>query len=168
LPAAYVIIANVTSLTVRVARRDDLPAIEQLVADMFRDLGTARLPAAWGVEMKRAFVARLGRDVGAYVAVDSSDRPVAAAVGVVDQRLPSPRRLTGRVGYVEWLATDARYRRQGAARLALHKLLDWFDRQGVEVVDVHASDAAIGVYAEVGFEAPHATPLRRRRSGAKR
>jgi hypothetical protein len=48
--------------------------------------------------------------------VDQADRPVAVAIGVVDKRLPSPRRLTGDIGYVEWLATEAQYRRRGAAR----------------------------------------------------
>jgi hypothetical protein len=106
-------------MRVRAARRDDLPAIEQLVAEMFRDLGTADQPALWNAELAQAFTERLGRDIAAYVTVDQADRPVAVAIGVVDQRLPSPRRLTGEIGYVEWLATEAQYRRRGAARLGV-------------------------------------------------
>jgi GNAT superfamily N-acetyltransferase len=104
----------VTDFCVRAARFDDLPAIEQLVAGMFRDLGTAPPPA------------------------------------------------TGRIGYVEWLATHPRHRRHGAARLALTELLRWFDEQAIEAVDVHASDSAVPLYTELGFVTPHATPLRRR------
>lgn len=155
------IIVGMTSLGVRAARHDDLPGVEALVADMFRDLGTTALPAAWSVQLAHAFAARLGNDVGAYVTVEPAGRPVAVAVGVVDQRLPSPRRLTGRIGYVEWLATHASYRRRGAARLALGALLRWFDGQGIEAVDVHASHNAARLYAELGFVAPHGTPLRR-------
>jgi GNAT superfamily N-acetyltransferase len=148
---------------VRAARHDDLPAIEDLVAGMCRDLGTTVLPAAWHAELAAALAARLGHDVAAYVTVRPADRPVAVAVGVVDRRLPSPRRPTGRIGYVEWLATAPRYRRRGAARLALGALLRWFDDQGIDAVDVHASPAATPLYAELGFTTPHAKPLRRRR-----
>jgi GNAT superfamily N-acetyltransferase len=154
----------VTDFCARAARFDDVPAIEELVTGMFRDLGTAMQPAAWSVELRRALAARLGRDVGAFVTVDPADRPVAVAVGVVDQRLPSPRRLTGRTGYVEWLATDPRHRRRGAARLALTELLRWFDEQAIQAVDVHASDSALPLYTELDFATPHATPLRRRQA----
>jgi GNAT superfamily N-acetyltransferase len=150
-------------MRVRAARLDDHPAIEQLVAEMFRDLGTADQPAVWNAELARAFTERLGRDIAAYVTVDQADRPVAVAIGVVDQRLPSPRRLTGGIGYVEWLATEAQHRRRGAARLALRELLRWFDERGIEAVDVHASDAAVRLYTELGFAAPRATSLRRPR-----
>ena len=153
---------RVTDLRVRAARADDLPAIEELVAGMFRDLGTATQPAAWSVELQRALAARLGHDVGSFVTVDAADRPIAVAVGVVDQRLPSPRRLTGRIGYVEWIATHPGHRRRGAARLALTELLRWFDEQAIEAIDVHASDSALPLYTELGFAPPHATPLRRR------
>ena len=165
---AYVIVSDamigpMARLFVRAARRDDLPAIEQLVAGMFRDLGTADRPAVWNAELAQAFTERLGRDIAAYVTVDQADRPIAVAIGVVDHRLPSPRRLTGQIGYVEWLATHAQYRRRGAARLALRELLRWFDEHGIEAVDVHASDAAVPLYTELGFTAPRATSLRRPR-----
>jgi GNAT superfamily N-acetyltransferase len=150
-------------MCVRAARRDDLPAIEQPAAGMFRDLGTADQPAVWNAELAQAFAERLGRDIAAYVTVDQTDRPVAVAIGVVDHRLTSPRRLTGQIGYVEWLVTHTQYRRRGAARLALRELLRWFDAHGIEAVDVHASDAAVPLYTELGFAAPGATSLRRPR-----
>ncbi len=105
--------------------------------------------------------AGLGADVAAYVAVDETDLPIAVAVGVIDRRLPSPRRPTGRIGYVEWLATDPAHRRRGAARIALSALLAWFEEQGIATVDVHASAAAESLYTSVGFAAPRAVPLRR-------
>ena len=150
-----------TDLHVRMARPADLPRIEELVTGMFRDLGTTDIPRTWSSELRQALTSRLGRDVGAYVAADHADQPIAVAVGVVDRRLPSPRRLTGRIGYVEWLATDERHRRRGAARMALSELLRWFDNLGVGTVDVHASNAAHRLYTDVGFVTPAATPLRR-------
>ena len=92
--------------------------------------------------------------------MDEVDDPLAVAVGLVDRRLPSPRRPTGRIGYVEWLATDAGHRRRGAARLAMAELLRWFAAEGVTTVDVHASAAAQALYADLGFAAPHAAALR--------
>jgi GNAT superfamily N-acetyltransferase len=138
----------------------------ELVAGMFRDLGTLAQPPAWHAELRRALATRLGHDVAAYVTVAAADRPVAVAVGVVDQRLPSPRRPSGRIGYVEWLATHPRHRRRGAARLALRELLRWFDEQRIGPVDVHASASARPLYTELGFTTPHATPLRRQPPGA--
>lgn len=131
-----------TELRVRAARTADLARIEALVSGMFQDLGTTVIPESWSAQLRQAFAARLGQDVGAYVTVEHTDQPIAVAVGVVDHRLPSPRRMTGRIGYIEWLATDVRHRRRGAARMAVTALLDWFDIQGVGTVDVHASDVA--------------------------
>jgi GNAT superfamily N-acetyltransferase len=153
----------VTDLAVRAARPADLPRIIELVGGMFCDLGVADPALGWTDEVTRAFNARLGDDIAAFITVHHS-HAVAVAVGVIDQRLPSPRRLTGRIGYVEWLATDPRHRRRGAARLALRELLNWFDDLGVEAVDVHASRDASPLYGELGFVAPHATPLRRRQA----
>ncbi len=128
---------------------------------MFHDLGTTAVPASWHDALRVALIDRIGRDVAAFVTVDGSDQPVAVAIGVVDQRLPSPRRLSGRIGYVEWLATDPAHRRRGAARMALNELLRWFDAQGIATVDVHTSDAARPIYTAVGFAPPAARALRR-------
>ena len=151
---------SVTVLRVRPARRSDLSRIVDLVAAMFAELGTPTVPASWPAAVAAALDARLGRDVAAFVSVDEVDEPVAVAVGLVDQRLPSPRRPAGRIGYVEWLATDASHRRRGAARLASAELLRWFEAEGIKTVDVHASAAAEALYADLGFAAPHAAALR--------
>jgi hypothetical protein len=151
-----------TDLYVRVAELADLARIEALVIGMFHDLGTTSIPAGWGAQVRRALTTRLGQDVAAYLTIEQTGLPIAVAVGLVDQRLPSPRRPTGQVGYVEWLATDAAHRRRGAARLAMGGLLAWFDAQGVDTVDVHASDVARTLYLDLGFAPPAATALRRR------
>jgi GNAT superfamily N-acetyltransferase len=147
----------------RAARPADLMLVEDLVAMMFHDLGSPDVPESWRVELRRAFALRLGQDVAAFVAVeDDADLPVAVAVGVIDHRLPSPRRPSGHIGYIEWLATDAGHRRRGAARMAAGALLDWFDERGIDTVDVHASDAAHPLYLELGFGSTAAVSMRRR------
>jgi len=147
------------TLTVRAATVNDVPRVVGLVTGMFHDLGTTVTEPGW----EQAAGDRLATDpgIGTFVTVDDADRPIAVAVGVVDRHLPSPRRPRGLVGYLEWLATDARWRRRGAARLALAGLLDWFDAQSVPVVDVHASAAARPLYDALGFRPPSAVALRR-------
>ena len=89
--------------------------------------------------------------------------PIAVAVGIIDQRLPSPRRSQGQIGYIEWLATTAMSRRQGAARSATTALLQWFDEHEIDVVDVHSSPSAQPIYSSLGFNDPTSRPMRRKR-----
>ncbi|MFI5954138.1 GNAT family N-acetyltransferase [Cryptosporangium sp. NPDC051539] len=144
---------------VRAATTADLPRVLILVTGMFHDLGTNVASPGWEAAARDRLAA--GNNIAAFVTVDATDRPIATAVGVIDHRIPSPRRPTGRIGYLEWLATDPPHRRQGAARLALTALLTWFDDQGVPTIDVHASSPARPLYESLGFRTPTAIPLRR-------
>ena len=150
-----------SDMRVRAVRQSDWPHLERLIVAMFAELGTTDIPASWAADLRECLSRRLGNDVAAFVAVDDDDTPVAAAVGVIDHRLPSPRRPSGDIGYVEWLVTDPGYRRRGAARAALTELLTWLDAR-VAVVDVHGSKAARPLYEELRFNPPAAVPLRRR------
>lgn len=143
---------------VRRAQSEDLGPVLSLIAAMFVDLGTTEIPASWHVDAEDAL--RTRDEVAAFVTVEGG-RVVAVAVGLVEQRLPSPRRPDGRVGYVEWLATALSERRRGAARLAMDALMAWYGQQGLKVVDVHASAAASPLYRELGFSESQSTPLRR-------
>ncbi len=149
------------SLSVRVAQPDDLPAVVDLVQGMFVDLGTPDFPISWRESVTEALTRRMGRDASVSLAVDA-DVVVAVAVGLIEERLPSPRRPSGKIGYVEWLATHSLHRRRGAARLAMADLLGWFASRDVQVIDVHASVAARGLYEQLGFALPAAASMRRR------
>ncbi|GAA3399151.1 GNAT family N-acetyltransferase [Cryptosporangium minutisporangium] len=146
-------------MNVRTATVDDLPRVLNLVTQMFRDLGTPVASAEWQHAARHRLEA--ADAIATVVATDDRNEPIAVAVGIIDERIPSPRRPDGRIGYVEWLATDPHYRRRGAARLVMTALLDWFDEQGVATVDVHASPYAHPLYQALGFRPPAATPLRR-------
>jgi GNAT superfamily N-acetyltransferase len=146
---------------VRAAVAEDLEAIIALVMAMFQDLGTRVFPDTWHKDLRQALASRLWGDVGAFVAVDPADVPICVAVGVIDQRLPSPRRPQGRIGYVEWLATAAGSRRQGAARAAAKALVQWFQEHEIDVVDVHSSPSAQPIYSWLGFEDPTSRPMRK-------
>jgi hypothetical protein len=151
------------AIVVRAAVPQDFDAIVGLVAGMFQDLGTTVFPDAWRDDLQQALVSRLWSDVAAFVAVGPAGVPIAVAVGIIDQRLPSPRRSQGQIGYIEWLATTAVSRRQGAARSATAALLQWFDEHEIDVVDVHSSPSAQPIYSSLGFNDPTSRPMRRKR-----
>ncbi len=81
-----------SAVFVRAAVPQDFDAIITLVAGMFQDLGAPVFHDAWRDDLQQALVSRLWRDVAVYVVVDPADVPIAVAVGVIDQRLPCPRR----------------------------------------------------------------------------
>ena len=78
-------------------------------------------------------------------------------------RLCSQGRPHGQIGYIEWLATTAGSRRQGAARAVTTALLQWFDEHEIDVVDVHSSPSARPIYSSLGFNDPTSRPMRRKR-----
>jgi Acetyltransferase (GNAT) domain len=151
------------AMVVRAAVPQDFDAIIGLVAGMFQDLGTTEFPDAWRDDLQQALASRLCSDVAAFVAVGPAGVPIAVAVGIIDQRLPSPRRSQGQIGYIEWLATTAVSRRQGAARSATAALLQWFDEHEIDVVEVHSSPSAQPIYSSLGFNDPTSRPMRRKR-----
>jgi hypothetical protein len=151
-----------SAVFVRAAVPQDFDAIITLVAGMFQDLGAPVFHEAWRDDLQQALVSRLWRDVAAFVAVNPADVPIAVAVGVIDQRLPSPRRPGGQIGYVEWLATTTEARRHSAARGATKALLQWFDERQVAVVDVHSSPNTQPLYLSLGFDNPTSRALRRK------
>jgi GNAT superfamily N-acetyltransferase len=145
----------------RRASAADLPEIVRLVSIMFADLGT-ETDSSWAAQAKEALTSRLWDDVGVFVvAVEPTPTLAACAIGVLHQSLPSPRRRTQAVGYIEWVVTDPARRGQGHASAATAALLEWLVDQGAAVVDVHSSTAAEPLYRRLGFTAGGPLALRR-------
>ncbi len=149
--------------SVRSLEPRDFPIALELIAQMFTDLGNDEIHESWAADAVAVLDSRLGSTLAAFVTVDEDDVPIAIAVGLIENRLPCPRRPNGLLGYVEWVATSPQHRRKGAARAATAALLEWFDAEGVLVIDIHASDAAAPLYESLGFTAPQSQALRRRR-----
>ncbi len=83
---------------------------------------------------------------------------------VVD-RLPAPHNLSGRVGYMQWAATDPAWHRHGLAREAMLALLGWFDAVHLPVTELHTGTDAHHLYTSLGFaQVPHPS-MRRRPEG---
>lgn len=152
-----------TTSKVRALEPRDYPSATQLIAQMFKDLGTDSIHESWADDAVAAIDARLGSSLGGFVTVDEEDAPIAIAIGLIETRMPSPRRPDGRIGYVEWVATSSLHRRQGAARAATTALIDWFDANDILLIDIHASAAAAPIYESLGFTVPQNRSLRRSR-----
>lgn len=87
--------------------------------------------------------------------VDAGDFPgklAASAVGVIQQRLPSPDNHSGLVGYIQSVSTDPDYRRRGFAKAAVEAALEWLDSCGVPQTGLVATQMGDGLYRQLGFE----------------
>ena len=86
--------------------------------------------------------------------VDAGDFPgklAACAVGIIQQRLPSPDNHSGLIGYIQSVSTDPDYRRRGYARAAIEATLEWLDSCGVPKTELTASSMGDDLYRELGF-----------------
>ena len=165
-----------TGIDVRMATADDAGEVVRLAAMMFASMGqdsTEGEDAAggWRDAGRARFLERIGGDSLATFVVDDPDRPgrlAASAAGSVVERLPAPLNPGGRAGYVQWVCTDPAFRGRGLGRLVMSALLDWYDRLGVGVVELHATAVAEGLYRSLGFDDSGPVALRRRLPVARR
>jgi ribosomal protein S18 acetylase RimI-like enzyme len=153
---------------IRTAGPEDAGEVTRLAELMFRSLGLALDADAWEtwrVAARAAVRERLGTDLVVVVAEDP-DAPghlVACGAGVVRARLPHPAHAGSRVGYIQWMSTEPAFQRRGLGRSVLRTLLAWFESQGVDNVELHASADGEQLYRSEGFwEGSTAIALRRR------
>jgi GNAT superfamily N-acetyltransferase len=148
----------------RPAHVDDSDEILRLARLMFHSMGFDMDDEQWIEEGHRQVVERLGDDIAIFV-VDhptGDGRLVAAAAGIITRRLPTPFNATGLTGYVQWVATDAEYRRRGLGRLAMTAMLAWYEARHVTVIELHATPVAEPLYLSLGFDDSGPRALRRR------
>jgi ribosomal protein S18 acetylase RimI-like enzyme len=89
--------------------------------------------------------------------VDADDFPgklAACAVGVIQQRLPSPDNHSGMIGYIQSVSTDPDYRRRGYARATVEATLEWLDSCDVPKTELTARSLGDDLYRELGFSEP--------------
>jgi GNAT superfamily N-acetyltransferase len=148
----------------RPARPDDAPEVVRLARLMFESVGADLTASEWEDQGTRHVGQRLGQDLGVFV-VDHPDGAgvlVASAAGTVATRLPVPANPSGRVGYVQWVATEPAFRRQGMARAVMEGLLAWYGSQEVHVLELHATPEGEPLYRSLGFGDEGGRALRRR------
>lgn len=148
------------SYEARQAASEDIPEVVRLVGIMFAELGTAANPS-WAARTQDDLSKRLWDDVGIFV-VDNGPGLAACSVGVLHESLPSPRRRTQQVGYIEWVITDPDCRRRHFGMSVTSALVDWLHGHGAAVIDVHSSVAAESLYRRLGFTGDGPVALRHR------
>jgi GNAT superfamily N-acetyltransferase len=150
-------------LTVRPATLDDAAELVRLGGIMYAAMGQNPDDPEWRQAAQTMLRERLRRDMVAFV-IEDPDRAghiVASGAGTIAVRLPAPANHSGRVGYVQWIATEPEFRRRGYAKAITEALVTWFDRAGVKDVELHATADAEPLYRNLGFaEGPNAA-LRR-------
>ena len=138
---------------VRAAAPDDVEQVVQLAGLMYESMGIDPADRGWREVAQAAFSRRLGGDLMVFV-VDDPTRPcvlAACGAGTTALRLPGPLNLGARVGYLQWISTDPRWRRRGLARAVTTALVDEFRTRGVGVVELHATAQAEPLYRSLGF-----------------
>jgi ribosomal protein S18 acetylase RimI-like enzyme len=142
--------------TARPATPADTEELVRLAAVMFNAMGLDASAPDWQEAGRQMTRRRLGSGDMAGFVVDG-DEPghlIAAGAVVVNDRLPGPRNPTGRAGYIQWVATEPGFRRQGLARQVMQCLLAWLAERHVTVVELHATADGEPLYRALGFTAP--------------
>jgi GNAT superfamily N-acetyltransferase len=83
--------------------------------------------------------------------VEVNGEVVATAMGALRDSTPSPSAPVGGDVLVNNISTDARARRQGHARSALHAVLRWCATTGAGHAELMATDAGYSMYETAGF-----------------
>ena len=149
----------------RRAHTGDIDELLRLATLMFTAVGLDPAIGNWQQHGRQRLVTGLddGNVVG-FVLDDhqSTGGLMAAALATINQRLPTPTNPDGRVAYVQWVATDPRFRRQGAARALMLALLQWATHEQIAYVDLHASADGEPLYRALGFAEARNPELRLR------
>lgn len=149
------------TLPVRLATPADAEAVVRLGRLMFEAMG---VPGDTSWHAPALAVTRAGlRDgwLAAFVVDEpGSARVVSGAAVGVSQRLPGPFDPTGRTGYVQYVCTEAGYRRRGLGRAVMSALVEWCRDNGVRSVELHATADGDALYRSLGFGEPHRPNLR--------
>lgn len=142
-------------ITIRPATVADIPDLVRLRRVMFEGMGwddSEQLAAAETASAAYlATVIPAGRFYG-WVAVTPVGEVVSTGGVIIDQHLPTPSNLSGKIGYILNVATDSGYRRRGIARRIMRAMLTWLAKQDIQRAVLHASDQGRPLYESLGFE----------------
>lgn len=136
----------------RRATVDDIPALVELQALLFAEMGHAHVSApAWRDPAAAWLAQRLGSEVCVSV-VEVEGALVACALGYLHTAPPSPSSITDVRGHISNVITVEGHRSRGYARACVEALLEWFrDETSAEVVDLSASKDGLALYESMGW-----------------
>lgn len=147
-----------SSLELRLATLDDIPALVRHRRGMFVDMdalrGVSSDPAQLDVmDSTYAVFARerlIDGRIQAWVIADA-DRVVASGAMLYTDWLPRPDGQRSVLAYVHSVYTEPAYRRIGLARRILKAMMVECRARGLPRLTLHASDQGRGLYEELGF-----------------
>jgi GNAT superfamily N-acetyltransferase len=153
------------STRARRATTDDIEELIRLGGVMLAAMGLDPSPEEWRQAARDLLPHDFDAGTKAAFVVDHPEtdgRVVAGAAGSITQWFPTVFNARGRYGYVQWVATDAEFRRHGHSRAVMVALLDWFRAEGVPLVDLRATPDAESLYRSLGFTDVETPTLRLR------
>jgi ribosomal protein S18 acetylase RimI-like enzyme len=130
---------------------DDVGELIRLRALLFETIGVGAAAEGWRESLAAVLADQLASEVVRILVVDGTGGLAACGIGTIEQRLPNPRLVNGRLGHVFGVVTDPRYRRRGHSRAIMTGLLGWFGEREVARVDLHASREGEPLYRALGF-----------------
>jgi GNAT superfamily N-acetyltransferase len=145
---------DTTGWAIRPALIGDAAEVVRLADVMYEAMGLDASDRRWRQGAAEALTSRIDGDTAVFVADDPTvaGRLAACGAGTIALRLPGPANPAARVGYIQWVSTDPRWRRRGLARRIMVSLLDWYERMDVPSVELHATPEGEGLYRSLGFD----------------
>jgi GNAT superfamily N-acetyltransferase len=140
--------------TIRQATVDDIPSLVRLRRTMFESMGYDDPDQLAAADKAAAAYFRKAIPKGAFygwLAFTATDQAVGSGGAVIDRHPPGPSNLSGKSGYIMNISTEPRYRRQGIARCMMQTILDWLAEQGIQHVNLHATEVGRPLYRQLGF-----------------
>ncbi len=148
-----------TSLLLRLATVDDIPALvshrRRMFEDMYTDKDVVHDRASYdAMDDAYAVVLRYELPAGSTRAWVIEDNGSIAASGALkfSDWLPRPDGQRRGLVYVHSVYTVPEYRRQGLARRILNAMIAYCRDNGWPRISLHASDFGRGLYEDLGFQ----------------
>ena len=146
---------------IRRANVGDAEVITDLRVGMMYSINLTEDRGVWVASAKQYFIDGLntGRVVGYVATVEN--RIVASAMAERRATTPSPRKKTGKIGYLHTVATLPTFRRRGISRILLTALINDLADYELDAIELHATDQGFSLYEALGFSVRGDNEMRR-------
>lgn len=104
------------------------------------------------VALPSYFERHLERDLTAFVARAENGRIASVALLLVSEKPANPRFVNGHIGTVFNVYTVPEYRRRGLASKVMAELVAYARDEGLDLVELNATDEGYPLYRSLGFE----------------
>lgn len=148
-------------VTARSANADEYHRVLELTHEMYNATDVGASSEKWEQDAV-AWLETAVKDghAEAAVAYDSATESiVASGIGIIFNDIPQPWLPNSKMGYIRWMSTTEDFRGYGVGEQVLNHLMNWFNKNDVVRVQLHALDKATDFYRQHGFEADEYTNM---------